>query len=526
MNLAILLGVSKYKQPQNDLPGCKNDIEMIHKLIQKTGKFQDILYISQDTDSQNVKTQVSEFIRHYKEKGTKVDEIFFYYTGHGLFDNDEFHFILTDYDSQWLNTTTYKNSEIDELLKSLNPDLTVKVIDACNSGVRYVKDVSNAEVNKILNVSKQNFKNCYFMFSSQLDEFSYADKTISYFTESFINAVMNHENKGIRYQHIADYITDDFSQRSITQTPFFITQTSNTEIFCNVDESMKKILKDHLTSLKGGQVIQEDKVTTNKLSLLEIIKKDAENYCNDISEVQDILNKIKENIESFFLNDDLREVYTINTDFLDEQYTSLPSIDSVAKTLEGDAPNFFIELDYAEKTVRTPLKPSGIELARVLVTQESPRTRYKEEVKSVINSFYISEEDVPYTAAKIDLVPNFPNVPKYNLTLIYAFSKVHIKLFYSFNIYKEVSWGFFELDEVKWRQSKKFIIKNEEEIKMRVDSLKLEFKHFIERDLKQMFKNELDDNTSTTIGTVGRDKLSKRPGHPDPSEPTVPAHKV
>lgn len=510
MNLAILIGVSQYDN-ENDLPGCKNDVDIIYQLIRKTGKFQEILYISQDTDSQNVKFTVSEFIRNCKEKGTEVDEIFFYYTGHGLFNKDEFHFVLSDFDSQWLNKTTYKNSEIDDLLKSLNPDFTVKVIDACNSGVRYVKDVSNTEAKEILNVSGRKFKNCYFMFSSQFDEVSWADKNISYFTDSFINAIVTHQtNKSIRYRDIADYISDDFLQRNVTQTPYFITQTSNTETFCDVDDDIKKMLEERLTTLREVQVIKEDKDTTNELSLLEKIKKDAENYCKDIKEVQDILNKIKENMESFSLNEDIEEAYEVKAEFEYEEYGDLPNIYSVAKSMEGDAANFFIELNYAVEKVKTPVQLSPLRTFRYLATQGTIKQEYKEENQTVIKSFDITESDIPYTTVKIDLEPKYPNVPKYNLTLVYAFSKVHIKLFYSFNTYKEVSWGDFILDEIKWRQSEKFLIKNEEKIEKKIDSIILEFKDFMESNLREMFKVELDKKVEVrNVGTIMPNKKSR-----------------
>jgi hypothetical protein len=59
-----------------------------------------LIYFLVNTNSENVKNHVSEFIRKIY-----FNEIFFYYT--------------SDYVDKWLNRTTYKNSEIDDLLKCL-----------------------------------------------------------------------------------------------------------------------------------------------------------------------------------------------------------------------------------------------------------------------------------------------------------------------------------------------------------------------------------------------------------------------
>ncbi|MFB9273730.1 caspase family protein [Cohnella cellulosilytica] len=152
MNLAILLGVSDYNEIDS-LPGCRNDVKLVYDLVQNTDRFQDILYLANNTTSNNVKEKLAEFTLKHKGNSESIDEVFFYYTGHGLFSKEEFHLVLSDYNSSWLNRTTYKNSEVDDLLKGLSLKLTVKIIDACHSGVKYVKDVNDMEVTKVLNAS-------------------------------------------------------------------------------------------------------------------------------------------------------------------------------------------------------------------------------------------------------------------------------------------------------------------------------------------------------------------------------------
>ncbi|TBX83313.1 caspase family protein [Bacillus mycoides] len=489
-NLAIILGVSDYIDG-NNLPGCKNDANIIYQLVKQTEKYQDILFLESNTNSDNVKEKVSQFIQKHSEM-EKVNEIFFYYTGHGLFNKGEFHFVLSDYNEQWLNRTTYKNSEIDDLLKSLDPKLTVKVIDACHSGVRYVKEVNDSEVSKMFTVTKEKFNNCYFMFSSQFDESSWATQKISYFTQSFVNSIIEHKVGNIRYRDIIDYISDDFLRKDITQTPYYVIQSTNTEVFCTIDEKTKAMLNSVLKSFDTHQVEEENKETTNTLTFLEIVKKDAENYCNDIEEVRNLLEKINGKINDLIVTDELNELYDINAIFEHEIYDDIPNINAVARYLENKSNEFFIELNYTKRTVKTPIKTYYDTLAEMMGKYEAKQTKFKEETIDVIDYYNISEDNVPYTTITIDFEPKLPNLSMYNCTIIYAFSKIHINLFYSYNIYNEVSWGEYELNNVEWIKTEELIIKQEESVLEKIESIERGFITFIEKDLYDRFKKALE----------------------------------
>jgi hypothetical protein len=494
MNIAILIGVSNYSNGK-DLAGCKNDVNIMHQLIKQSGKYQEILFISDNTTSEMVKNQLTDFVRKHKEN-TTINEVFFYYTGHGLFHMEEFYYVLSDYDKKWLNRTTYKNGEIDELLKSLNPELTVKVVDACHSGVRYVKDVNDVEVSKMLNLTREKFSNCYFMFSSQFDESSWANQKISYFTQSFVNAIIEHKVDSIRYRDIIDYISDDFSQKNIAQTPYYVTQSNNTEIFCKIEDDTIDMLKYTLASFELGQVDNENKDTTNSLSLFEVIKKDSENYCKNLEEVNDLLNKIRHTVSDFIIKAELSDLFEIKVKFDDESYSDIPNVNVVAQSLEKKVNDFFIEIEYITKNVKVPIKSLFDSMAAALAYAEPKQVKYREETRTYVDYYDLSEEDVPYTTINIDFEPKLPNLSKYNCTIIYAFSKVHINLFYSYNIYKEVSWGEYELDNVKWMQSDDLIIKQEVKILEIVEIIKNGFENFVEKNLYDKFKKDSEEVVS------------------------------
>lgn len=493
MNLAILIGVSDYVAAKL-LPGCKNDVNIIHNLVQSTNKYQDILFLSEKTNSQDVKEKVSDFILKHQNT-EEIDEIFFYYTGHGLFHEGEFHFVLSDFDRTWLNRTTYKNNELDELLKSLNPKLTVKVIDACHSGVKYVKDVNDLELKKVLNESKEKFNNCYFMFSSQADEVSWATQLISYFTLSFVNSIINHGTNGIRYRDIMDYVSDDFLRSDIGQTPYYVTQSKNTEIFCKIDDPLKEKLKQLIDNINGTSQRQENK-NKNQLSLVEIVKKDAEKYCKDIKEVHSLLESIKNKVNDFKVNDKLNGLFRTQVDFNQETYDYISNIDIVAKSLERKFEDYFIILKYINKTVKVPQKNTlGAQLFKLpsfFENEKNVEIKYVEENRDVINSFNISEENLPFTSINIDLYPEYPNISMFNCSIIFAFSKVNIVFFYSFNTFKEVSWDSYELEDIDWRQTRQFVMKEQDSVINSIGQICAGFLSYVEKNLEKKFGKELE----------------------------------
>jgi hypothetical protein len=64
-----------------------------------------------------------------------------------------------------MKATTLANIELDEMLRSLNAYLAVKVVDACYSAQQYVK--SPDEFEKAIKATGASYNNCYFMYSSE-----------------------------------------------------------------------------------------------------------------------------------------------------------------------------------------------------------------------------------------------------------------------------------------------------------------------------------------------------------------------
>jgi uncharacterized caspase-like protein len=132
-NVAILVGNTDY-QTLGKLPCCRDDVFAVKELLEATGKFESIELLL-DKDS----SQLKESIRATIDANQSIQEIFFYFTGHGYQHDAEFFFCAINFASDRPNETGLSNSELHKLLRSPEADLVVQVIDACQSGSLLVK---------------------------------------------------------------------------------------------------------------------------------------------------------------------------------------------------------------------------------------------------------------------------------------------------------------------------------------------------------------------------------------------------
>ena len=92
MRIAILIGVSEYAGNANSLPACKQDLDSMAAVVEACEKFDEVLRFAGSVKAADLKTTISQKIDSLR--GADVEEIFFYYTGHGTFRDDEFFFVM------------------------------------------------------------------------------------------------------------------------------------------------------------------------------------------------------------------------------------------------------------------------------------------------------------------------------------------------------------------------------------------------------------------------------------------------
>ena len=490
MNIAIIIGVSIYLDTKNNLPGCKNDAKAIYNIIQKTEKFETILYINENETSSKTKELIANFI--FEHKDSEIEELFFYYSGHGSFENDEFYYILSDFNPKKRNQTSLQNGEIDDLIRTLKPNLVTKIIDACQSGVAYIKE-SNV-ITKYFNETKSGFNKCYFLNSSLNDQSSFQDDTISFFTLSFINALKENDADEIRYKSIIDYISDEFYGIP-EQTPFFVIQADYTEKFCTLTKNLKEYLDSFSLEIK-----ETEETKGKKISIIELVKKDSIDYA-DKKRALETLDFVKTEFEKIKLNKDIADLYTVKISFL-EAYQTVSKKSVIGKWIDDSDKAYFAKSTYEKvadnfrsNNYINPIKDYNknqnyLSLAELSLSAFTGKKTIDDisKYKLQINGFEQNIE-VPFKTISIDFIGNFPNLLSYNCKIIFLLSLKNIRFFYFITNYIIENWDNRKINtsDLDWITSE-FKITDNKSILLGINEIKGKFETRINKDLIEKFK--------------------------------------
>jgi hypothetical protein len=99
---------------------------------------------------------------------------------------------------------------------------------------------------KTVERAKEQFKNCYFLFSSLDSQASFAAEDLSDFTKAIVESVVQHKADSIGYSDLANAVADRFRTRR-DQTPFFVQQATLTEEFVAITEELRRKLENMLS---------------------------------------------------------------------------------------------------------------------------------------------------------------------------------------------------------------------------------------------------------------------------------------
>jgi hypothetical protein len=127
-----------------------------------------------------------EMIADALSGGDEIGEVLFYFSGHGVQDND-MHYALCGTRVDAINSTTLNNAEVDAVVRKVSPKLFVKVIDACQSGLSYIKGLGET-ITEDMDLQAKDFENCIFLCSSRSTQSSYAGNPYSKFTKATLNS--------------------------------------------------------------------------------------------------------------------------------------------------------------------------------------------------------------------------------------------------------------------------------------------------------------------------------------------------
>lgn len=497
MKLAVLIGVSDYTQI-GKLEICENDLKIMTNVLNNIAKYDDVISIDSKTaNALETKEKLSDFVNQNKNK--QIEELFFYFSGHGDYQNNEFYYLLKDYCSEKKNQTSISNSDMDNMFKSLNPNLMIKVVDACFSGIQYIKSSDTNCIRKYLEDTSKSYNNCYFMFSSQRNQTSLiTGKPLSDFTYSFLNSIIKTKATNIKYKHIIDYVSDDFSDNK-EQTPYFIAQADYTENFLNITDEQKQSL-ENLIFQETKKVIQhnsshiiEDNHQKVK-TLTDIITEDNNRYVSQ-EQAYEVLNHILENLTKYKLCGDLKKLYEIKISKGDSSTSprefQILATKNIGKWLSENKHNLFAQPDYKKEEYTTTIKvPIKNNLASLLMPNYTQNYEEKEitRTRDVIDSFNSTIEQ-PFYLLRIYLNPvkTYQNLKPFDLTIVFLMSKTTLQCFYYFASYNEISWGQYKpINDVDWKIQRISFV-SEEQHKSIIDSILKEFNDYVLLNLKKDF---------------------------------------
>lgn len=461
MNIAIIIAVSNYTNKANELPASKKDGEVIGGILNATKKFDRVLTINDNESSSKTKELLSNFF--IEHKGVKIDELFFYYSGHGEFSNDEFYYLLPDFDLKKKNQTSLQNNEVDDLIRTLNPQIVIKVIDACQSGTSYIKE--SDVLTKYFNETKKGFNKCYFLNSSLSNQSSYQDDNLSFFTYSFVQALKDHPTSEIRYKDIIDFILDEFDGNQ-EQTPFFVIQAELTEKFCSFNDEVKTYLESY--NSQKNTTNEEKKVST----LLEIVRNNAKEYVDKEGALK-ALEFCKVQFDKLVLDKDIKDLYDVEINFTQEN-NNLTGVKTIGKWLKDNPNDFFAKPYYGDYYDH--------DLGDLV---------------SFLSGYELLVEDVPFKAVSIELLGKFPNIKSYQSNIAILISKRELTFFYTILQYVENSWESKSLDteKIKWTYTNSKIANNKS-ISNGLKQIYVAINDRIKSDIQSQFglKSEEDDD--------------------------------
>jgi hypothetical protein len=480
--LGVVIAVSEYTGEAGNLPACRQDGMAIAHVLKSSGRFDDILHIDSEAIGTNVKQKLADFAKTHK--GKEIDEVFFYFTGHGEFVGDEFYYLLTDYQAKKRNQTSLENSELDGIVRALTPKLFVKIVDACQSGVTYIKTPDDFK--EYLKGADKKFEKIYFMFSSQAAQFSYQNDKISYFTESVLKSIFSHTSDKIRYKDVMSYVSDDFKERDF-QTPLFVTQADFTEALCDVTASLKEKIREFLQDDQDSAPTKNE--VAEELSLMAKLKRDAKSYCSK-EEALSIVSSLPNILTRRTPFADIAEIFEQE---LHVEQNNPPASAAVGRWLDKgkDERKYFARPTREWETYqkRVPKNAFGLSGLGLAALGQGTEYTFVEEKREIISGFSPTTE-MPFQYVRIRLAPKLPNLAPEECYLVPIISRTHLRLFWAFSHFEYVDWDkASRVGKLEWATNEA-PLKETAAVESLIGQIETRFLAFVEEPLKARWASE------------------------------------
>jgi len=451
MNLAIVIGVENYISDEyENLPACKNDANTIKDVIEDVKDIEKVLFFNNSELAKDVKRKINAFVKKYQEKD--INELFFYFTGHGKRciqekdrDINDFLYILHDFDSKKQRSTSLSNSDLDNWAKTLSPKLFVKIVDACFSGTQYIKGETDEKLNFEKSAKKYSLNDIHFWFSSRENQKSLADENLSKFTESILLAITEFEGE-TRYREIKDFIADDFDGKKIAK-PYFIDQSNNTEKFGIITKNTHEIVNKVLYGELNNKNLTSKEIEEKKSSIFDLAIQKSDKLCFSEKTLVQFMKDFNKNISSW--DSDFENIYEIKITIDDSVY--IPNRSQIREWLaKNKSYNYFAEPNYKEKKYEVqeyiellPKPKRGINSAFVKLLNNSYNTEYKLETvikrREYIDGFLYTHS-IKNIITHISFIPKIEIADAISLYIIPIYSNTNMVMHIAYEILKRNNW--------------------------------------------------------------------------------------
>jgi hypothetical protein len=510
MKLAIIGGISDYFFQQK-LNACANDAATMRAFLDATKTYSDICFLDRATTGTAAKKSISEFVQ--KHRGSPVEELLFYFSGHGDRTDDDFFYALSDYKIEKREGSGLRNSELDSLIRNLAPELTVKIVDACYSGSTYIK--SEDDIGPVVQKSakENNLKKLYFFHSSAADQTSIAGPQFSWFTQAVLQSLAN-QTGAVRYRDLLAAVADEMNQRGGPR-PTFVVQADSLEVFVHMDAPLADLLSKALaaptpapTDAKdSAELSNEDlveitpTVQTTPVSLAKLAAAKAKDiYCTQ-EEAEKNVRILTAIVSQEIWPDRIKDVYEIQ--FREHESSEIPNKISIARwinSLKEDSvfavPQYNTETYKAEEYREMPKKPSSLgvlgrsnrdflsSFRQLLVEDKEYKLETVEKKRQVLYGFEYTVDPV-FKPHIVYFVPKFSSMEEYAACVVCLFSRRLLTCLYSVEHLPYKAWNIANPPLApKWKQHSA-PLKNAMKIEELVQSMVEEICDFIETDARQ-----------------------------------------
>ncbi|WP_406657356.1 caspase family protein [Methanolobus sp. ZRKC2] len=209
--LLLSVGINKYPflSQEYQLNYCVNDARLIHN---KYSQFE-LLYNKLLIDEEATRINILKAIKDIVHAARDDDYVIFSFAGHGFTTSTEVDKINSmntflcpsDFEEKYSEETALKIGDLNELIKSINANSKLIILDACHSGGALRRTLSRSKlreikIDKVIELIGHN-KGTGTLTACDSDEFAIEDPELEHgvFTHSFVNVLENIEHEAEDY---------------------------------------------------------------------------------------------------------------------------------------------------------------------------------------------------------------------------------------------------------------------------------------------------------------------------------------